>query len=91
MIQINKNSYKHKIFHLSGDDAISKYEFGKLLIKSLSLNLSYINKGKISKFTERAKRSNNQTLDCTFYQKIFKRKLPKIQDTIKTIKNNIQL
>lgn len=86
---VNKNSYKHKIFHLAAGDAISKYEFGKLMIKSLSLNLSYIKKGNISKFIDRAKRSNDQSLDCTFYQKIFNRKLPKIQDTIKTIKNNI--
>ena len=86
---VNKNSYKHKIFHLAGGDVISKYDFGKLLIKSLSLDLSYIKKGNISKFIDRAKRSNDQSLDCTFYQKIFNRKLPKIQDTIKTIKNNI--
>lgn len=86
---VNKSSYKHKIFHLAAVEAISKYEFGKLLIKSLSLDLSYIKKGNISKFIDRAKRSNDQSLDCTFYQKIFNRKLPKIQDTIRTIKNNI--
>ena len=42
---VNKSSYKHKIFHLAAVEAISKYEFGKLLIKSLSLDLSYIKKG----------------------------------------------
>ena len=75
--------------HLAGDEVSTKYEFGKSLVQELSLDLSYIKRGYISKFSERAKRSNDQTLDCSFYQEKFNRKLPKLRDTIKTIKKNI--
>ena len=86
---IDQNSYESKILHLAGDEVSTKYEFGKSLVQELSLDLSYIKRGYISKFSERAKRSNDQTLDCSFYQEKFNRKLPKLRDTIKTIKKNI--
>ena len=86
---IDQDSYESKVLHLAGGEAITKYEFGKSLVEELSLDTTYIKKGYISKFTDRAKRSNDQSLDCSLYQKKFNRKLPKIKDTIKTIKSNI--
>jgi len=86
---IDQNSYESEVLHLAGGEASTKYEFGESLIEELSLDTSYIKKGYISKFTDRAKRSNDQTLDCSLYQTKFNRKLPKLKDTINTIKSNI--
>jgi dTDP-4-dehydrorhamnose reductase len=86
---INQNTYNSKIFHITGGEVVTKYEFGMSLIQELSLDTSCIKKGYISKFTDRAKRSNDQTLDCSLYKQQFKRKLPNLKDTIITIKNNI--
>lgn len=86
---INQNSFESKILHLAGDEVITKYEFGKSLIQGLFLDLNYIKKGSIFKFKNRAKRSNDQSLDCSFYKKTFKRKLPKLKDTITILKNKI--
>jgi len=86
---IDQDSYESKVLHLAGGEANTKYKFGKSLVEELSLDTTYIKKGYISKFTDRAKRSNDQSLDCSLYQKKFNRKLPKLKDTIKTIKSNI--
>lgn len=86
---IDQNLYESKVLHLAGGEVSTKYEFGYSLIQALSLDTAYIKKGYISKFTNRAKRSNDQTLDCLLYQKKFNRKLPKLKDTINTIKSNI--
>lgn len=88
---IDQDFYGSKIFHISGVEAKTKYEFAKLLIEELSLDTKYIKKGYISKYTDRAKRSNDQSLDSSLYQEKFKRKLPNFSETIKTIKKNIQL
>lgn len=86
---IDQDLYESKVLHLAGGEVNTKYEFGKSLVEELSLDTTYIKKGYISKFTDRAKRSNDQSLDCTLYQEKFNRKLPKLKDTIKTIKNNL--
>ena len=88
---INQNTYDSKIFHIAGGEAVTKYEFSMSLIQELSLDTSFIKKGYIYKFTERAKRSNDQTLDCSLYEQHFKRKLPNLKNTIITIKKNLQL
>ena len=59
-----------ELIHLAKEAGADAAKFlGKSLTQSLSFDLSYIKKGNISKFIDRAKRSNDQTLDCTFYQK----------------------
>lgn len=88
---IDQDSYKSKVLHLAGGEANTKYEFGKTLLEELSLETTYIKKGYISKFTDRAKRSNDQSLDCSHYQKENKRKLPNLKETIISLKKNIQL
>ena len=85
---VDQNSYGSKILHLAGGEAITKYEFGKSLIQELFLDTDYIKKGYISKYKDRAKRSNDQSLDCSLYQTIFNRKLPNLTETITIIKNN---
>lgn len=86
---IEKNDYKDEIYHLAGSEAISKYDFGMALLEELSLSTEIVEEGYISNFDKRAKRSSDQSLKCSFYIKTNGRKLPKLQDTIKSIKKNL--
>lgn len=83
---IDLSSYQYKVLHMAGGESCSKYEFGMRMLEALSLSTSNIKKGYISSFKDRAKRSNDQTLDCSFYQQEFDRALPKLKDTINKIK-----
>ena len=85
---IEKNINISEIFHICGSENVTKYDFGICLAKELNLDIRYIQKGLISNFKERAKRSNDQTLDCSYYQEKHKRILPKLSQTIKSIKLN---
>jgi len=85
---VDKNLNKSEILHICGSENVTKYDFGICLIKELDLDKKYIQKGLISNFKQRAKRSNDQTLDCSYYQKKYKRILPKLAQTIKSIKLN---
>ena len=86
---INLKSFESKILHIAGKEIITKYEFGKLLIEELGLDKKYIQKGYISKFAKRAKRSNDQSIDSSYYEKKFKRQIPTISKTIQILKNKI--
>ena len=76
---------ENKILHISGSETISKYEFGKKICNHLNLNSDFISSGSIKNFNFLAKRSSDQTLDCSLYEKISGRKLPDVKDTIKSI------
>tara|TARA_B100000900_G_C20572390_1_gene713822 strand:- start:553 stop:1455 length:903 start_codon:yes stop_codon:yes gene_type:complete len=70
------------VFHISGSETISKYSFGKKLSLELKLDSNLIRKGSIKNSHFIATRSNNQTLNTSFYTKMTGRKLPDIDDTI---------
>jgi dTDP-4-dehydrorhamnose reductase len=84
---IENDLINSRVFHLSGSEAITKYEFGLTLIKKLSLDTNYILKGRLINNNFKAKRANNQTLDSLKYEKEFNRKLPNIRQTIISIIN----
>ena len=83
---LDKGLYKEKVLHIAGGEACTKYAFGIAMLEALSLPTDKVKKGYISSFVDRAKRSNDQTLNCEFYQQTFDRILPKLKDTINTIK-----
>lgn len=83
---IDEGSYSEKVLHIAGREACTKYTFGIAMLEALSLSTDVVKKGYISSFEARAKRSNDQTLDCNFYQQRFDRTLPKLKNTINTIK-----
>ena len=74
-----------EVLHISGSETISKYEFGKKICSHLNLNSNFISSGSIKDFNFLARRSSDQTLDCSLYEKISGRKLPNVKDTIKSI------
>ncbi len=82
------NKMDKSIYHISGSEISTKYEFGIKLIKALELKTSSVNKGSISDFTKRAKRANDQSLDCSLYQIETGRKLPTLNKTIESIIKN---
>lgn len=84
-----KNNYiSDEILNISGKSICTKYEFGKSLLDSINISSNTLKKGLITSFKDRAKRCNDQTLDCTFYEKKYNRNLPNLDKTILTIKNH---
>lgn len=87
---ISLNDFPNEILHISGTEIVTKYQFGKQLLNALGLRTQTIESGLISAFKDRAKRCNDQTLSCEYYQKKYNRVLPKIADTIQTIIKNYE-
>ena len=85
---IKEDNFYNNIFHLCGTEIISKYDFCIRLIEEYKLNKDFVIKSKITDFKDRAKRSNNQTMNSSKYINLTKRSLPKVSKTIKTIKLN---
>ncbi|SDS43155.1 SDR family oxidoreductase [Winogradskyella sediminis] len=82
---ISLENFPNEVLHISGTEIVTKYKFGMELLKALKLETETVNRGLISSFKDRAKRCNDQTLSCVYYQDKYKRKLPKLADTIQTI------
>ena len=74
------------IWHISGLDRISKYEFGLEICNTLKYNKNLIKKNSIDEVNLFSKRSKNQSLDCSKYMKVSKLKLPNTFEIINNIK-----
>lgn len=85
---VNSGKFYKNIFHVCGIENTTKYNFGIQLTKEMNLNNKYIVNSKITKFKNRAKRSNDQTMDCSKYIKLTNRNLPNLSETVKSIKFN---
>lgn len=77
-------------FHISGSEVISKYDFGLALAKVIGLDTSLINQAKLQDVALAAKRSNDQTLDWSYYESVTKRKLPTLDQTIEAFVKHYQ-
>lgn len=84
---IKTENINSEILHISGE-ICSKYHFGKKLLDSLCISTEKLVESSIVSFDDRAKRSNNQSLDSSFYKKKYKRALPNLNKTIKRIVNH---
>ena len=87
MFLIKRDIYNN-IFHVCGIEPVTKYDFGIELIKEFNLDKEFIIKSKITEFKFRAKRSTDQTMDCSKYINLTKRILPNLSETVKSIKLN---
>ena len=74
--------------HIASKDSISKYDFGIKLCRVLNLNEKIIKRSKLADFKSIVKRSRNETLDSSFYEKLFKIELPKIDEAVNLIAQN---
>ena len=86
---INKNNINSETLHIAGE-ICSKYEFGYKLLKTLNIHSKNLSESLISSFKDRAKRSNDQSLDSSFYQKNYNRKLPTLNKIILNIKKHYE-
>lgn len=86
---IYKNKINSEILHIVGQEIVTKYEFGVKLLNNCKLSCDNLLRGSIKNFKDRAKRSNDQSLDSSFYRKKYNRKLPNLKQTILTIKSKI--
>lgn len=85
---ITNNLIFSEVLHIAGSQICTKYEFGRLLLEELKLPFEKVTRGTIKSFENRAKRATDQSLDCTYYQNKYKRKLPSLIETISNIKNH---
>jgi dTDP-4-dehydrorhamnose reductase len=83
---IDQDNYKSKIYHISGKEITTKYNFGIQLLKHLDIPNTHIKKGSIIDFSGRAKRSNDQTISVKLYEDDYNRRLPDLKGTIEAIK-----
>ncbi|MCK9300780.1 MAG: SDR family oxidoreductase [Bacteroidales bacterium] len=74
------------IIHIANNEYCTKYDFGINLLTTLGLDTKNIKKSSIEEFPNRVNRAKDQTLNTTYYQTRYNRKLPSIKDTINTIK-----
>lgn len=86
---INKNNTNTETLHIAGE-LCSKYEFGNKLLKTLNIPTKKLSKSLISSFKDRAKRSNDQSLDSAFYKKTYNRRLPTLDEIILNIKKHYE-
>ena len=84
------SAYSRKILHIAGKESYSKYQFGMELLRKLSLPVAQVRKGSIKNMEDRAKRSADQSLDCGYYESLSRIKLPSLEETIETIRENLK-
>jgi len=75
-----------KVFHIAGE-LCTKFDFGEKLLNALNIRTEMLSKTLITSFGNRAKRSNDQSLDSAYYQNKYNRRLPTLDETISKIKN----
>lgn len=83
------NDINAKILHISGE-LCNKYEFGYKVLETLGISTQCLSNGSISSFASRANRSNDQSLDSSFYKEKYKRKLPSLNEVILNIKTHYE-
>lgn len=84
----DNSMFSQKAVHIAGGDTCTKYEFGIALLQALDLPITKIGRGKISEMIGRAKRNNDQSLDCNLFQQKSGMMLPDLKQTVENIKLN---
>ena len=72
---LSLKNFPNETLHISGIENTTKYRFGIEVLKALNLKTHTVKKASIKTFLDRAKRCNDQTLDCTYYQKKYNRSI----------------
>ncbi len=73
------------VIHIAGSEPLSKYDFGKKICAGLDLDTSLIHRGSIDDVDFQAKRSKDQTMDSSHYQRLSHRTLPSSAETVELI------
>ncbi|MDC0296162.1 sugar nucleotide-binding protein [Akkermansiaceae bacterium] len=81
---IRTANVKSKTLHIGGE-ICTKFHFGKKLLDGLCISTEKLAESSISSLKDRAKRSSDQSLDSSYYEKNYDRSLPNLNKTIKNI------
>lgn len=87
---ISKNNWKPDIYNFGSQERISKYDFGIKLADNFGLKKEFILPGKISDSILRASRPRDMSMDISKFEKIFKFKLPSIEEEISLLRKDYQ-
>ena len=82
---IKTDNINSESLHIAGE-LCTKFEFGYKLLDKLNISTKTLSKSLISSFKDRAKRSNDQSLDSSYYSKKYQRKLVSLDQTILKLK-----
>src|SRR3989339_42451 len=77
---------KEGLFNIAAGDSCSKYDFGMKLAEALDLDKSLISSISVEESGLKVKRPKNMTLDTAKAKKIFKNKIPLIDESIEKYK-----
>ena len=86
---IKTDNINSEFLHIAGE-LCTKFEFGYKLLDKLNISTKTLSKSLISSFKDRAKRSNDQSIDSAFYKKIYNRRLPTLDEIILNIKKHYE-
>ena len=82
---IKTDNINSESLHIAGE-LCTKYEFGYRLLDKLNISTKTLYKTLISSYKDRAKRSNDQSLDSSYYSEKYQRELVSLDQTILKLK-----
>ena len=88
-IVLDQNLFVNENIHIGASEAYSKYDFGIALLEELGLSTKHVDRGRITSFTDRAKRATDQSLDSSYFEEATGIKLPGLKETVKQLKEDL--
>ena len=86
---IKTDNINSESLHIAGE-LCTKFEFGYRLLDKLNISTKTLSKSSISSFKDRAKRSNDQSLDSSYYTEKYQRELVSLDQTILKLKEHYE-
>jgi len=86
---IKTDNINSESLHIAGE-LCTKYEFGCKLLDKLNIPTKTLSKTLISSYKDRAKRSNDQSLDSSYYREKYQRGLVSLDQTILKLKEHYE-
>ena len=86
---IKTDNINSESLHIAGE-LCTKFDFGNRLLDKLNISTKTLSKSLISSFKGRAKRSNDQSLDSSYYIEKYQRELVSLDQTILKLKEHYE-
>ena len=86
---IDTDNINSESLHIAGE-LCTKFEFAYRLLDKLNISTKTLSKSLISSFKDRAKRSNDQSLDSSYYSEKYQRELISLDQTILKLKEHYE-
>lgn len=86
---IDTDNINSESLHIAGE-LCTKFEFAYRLLDKLNISTKTLTKSLISSFKDRAKRSNDQSLDSSYYSEKYQRELISLDQTILKLKEHYE-